>query len=67
MSWQEHIGKKLIKNVEVTIGDNKTIVENIDSKLKIEHYYKDTLQKTENDMENKYGYRGYLIISPLGL
>ena len=42
------IGKKLIKNVEVTIGDNKTTVENIDGKLKIEHYYKDILQKTEN-------------------
>ena len=48
MSWQETIGKKLIKNVEVTIGDNKTTVENIDGKLKIEHYYKDILQKTEN-------------------
>ena len=35
MSWQETIGKKLIKNVEVTIGDNKTTVENIDGKLKI--------------------------------
>jgi len=23
MSWQETIGKKLIKNVEVTIDDNK--------------------------------------------
>ena len=45
---EKKIGKKLIKNVEVTIGDNKTIVENIDSKLKIEHYYKDILQKTEN-------------------
>ena len=45
MSWQETIGKKLIKNVEVTIG-----------KLKIEHYYKDILQKTENEVENKYYY-----------
>ena len=43
--WQETIGKKLIKNVEVTIDDNKTKVENIDGKLKIEHYYKDILQK----------------------
>ena len=48
MSWQEHIGKNLIKNVEVTIGDNKTKVDNIDGKLKIDHYYKDILQKTEN-------------------
>ena len=56
MSWQETIGKNLIKNVEVTIGDNKTTVENIDSKLKIEHYYKDILQKTENEVENKYYY-----------
>jgi len=46
--WQETIGKKLIKNVEVTIDDNKTKVENIDGKLKIEHYYKNILQKTEN-------------------
>ena len=36
MSWQEHIGKNLIKNVEVTIGDNKTKVENTDGKLKVE-------------------------------
>ena len=42
MSWQETIGKNLIKNVEVTIGDNKTKVDNIDGK------YKDILQKTEN-------------------
>jgi hypothetical protein len=48
MSWQETIGKNLIKNVEVKIGDNKTKVENTDGKLKIEHYYKDILQKTEN-------------------
>ena len=25
MSWQESLGKNLIKNVEVKIGDNKTI------------------------------------------
>ena len=48
MSWQETISKNLIKNVQVTIGDNKTKVDNIDGKLKIEHYYKDILQKTEN-------------------
>ena len=48
MSWQDTIGKNLIKNVEVTIGDNKNKVDNIDGKLKIEHYYKDILQKTEN-------------------
>ena len=56
MSWQEHIGKNLIKNVEVTIGDNKTKVDVIDGKLKIDHYYKDILQKTENETENKYYY-----------
>jgi hypothetical protein len=56
MSWQETIGKNLFKNVEVTIGDNKTKVDNIDGKLKIEHYYKDILQKTENEIENKYYY-----------
>ena len=60
MSWQDTLGKHLIKNVEVTIGDNKTIVENIDGKMKIEHYYKDILQKPENEskneIENKYGY-----------
>ena len=48
MSWQETIGKNLIKNVEVTIGDNTTKVDVIDGKLKIDHYYKDILQKTEN-------------------
>ena len=46
MSWQETIGKNLIKNVEVTIGDNTTKVDVIDGKLKIDHYYKDILQKT---------------------
>ena len=56
MSWQETIGKNLIKNVEVTIDDNKTTVDVIDGKLKIEHYYKDILQKTENENENKYYY-----------
>ena len=45
--WQETIGKKLIKNVEVTIDDNKTKVENIDGKLKIEN---------ENEIKNKYYY-----------
>ena len=49
MSWQETIGKNLIKNVEVKIGDNTTKVENIDGKLKVDHYYKDILQKTENE------------------
>jgi hypothetical protein len=56
MSWQETLGKNLIKNVDVTIGDNKTKVEYIDGKLKTEHYYKDILQKTENEVENKYYY-----------
>lgn len=56
MSWVDTIGKNLIEKVEVTIGDNKTIVQNIDDKMKIEHYYKDVLQKTENEMENKYYY-----------
>jgi hypothetical protein len=56
MSWQENIGKNLFKNVEVTIGDNTTKVDNIDGKLKIEHYYKDILQKTENEIENEYYY-----------
>jgi len=54
MSLQETIGKNLFKNVEVKIGDNTTKVDNIDGKLKIEHYYKDILQKTENETENKY-------------
>ena len=48
MSWQDTLGKDLIKNVEVVIGNNTTKFENIDGKMKIEHYYKDTLQKTEN-------------------
>jgi hypothetical protein len=56
MSWQENIGKNLFKSVEVSIGDNTTKVDNIDGKLKIEHYYKDILQKTENEIENEYYY-----------
>ena len=60
MSWQDTLGRHLIKNVEVTIGDNTTKVENINGKMKIENYYKNILQKPENEskneMENKYGY-----------
>ena len=63
MSWQEHIGKNLIKNVEVTIGDNKTKVDFIDGKLKIEHYYKDILQKTENKNVDNTTTVGYLPLS----
>jgi hypothetical protein len=48
MNLQENIGKNLFKSVEVTIGDNTTKVENIDGKLKVDHHYKDILQKTEN-------------------
>jgi hypothetical protein len=52
--WMTTLGNNLINNVQVTIGDNTTKVKNTDSKLKIEHYYKDILQKTENEVENKY-------------
>ncbi len=45
--WMTTLGNNLINNVQVTIGDNTTKVENTDGKLKIEHYYKDILQKTE--------------------
>jgi hypothetical protein len=54
--WMTTLGNNLINNVQVTIGDNTTKVENTDSTLKIEHYYKDILQKTENEVENKYYY-----------
>jgi len=40
MSWMESLSKNLIKNVEVNIGDNKTIDEMVDGNLKVEHYYK---------------------------
>jgi hypothetical protein len=43
MSWMESLGKNLIKNVEVTIGDNKTIAEMVDGNLKVEHYYKNEI------------------------
>ena len=46
--WMTTLGNNLINNVQVTIGDNTTKVKNTDGKLKIEHYYKDILQKTEN-------------------
>ena len=36
----ENLSQNLIKNVEVTIGDNKTIAEMVDGNLKVEHYYK---------------------------
>jgi hypothetical protein len=37
------LSKNLIKNVEVTIGDNKTIAEMVDGNLKVEHYYKNEI------------------------
>ena len=43
MSWMESLGKNLIKNVEVNIGDNKTIAEMLDGNLKVEHYYKNEI------------------------
>ena len=54
--WMTTLGNNLINNVQVTIGDNTTKVDVIDGTLKIEHYYKDILQKTENEVENKYYY-----------
>ena len=39
MSWIDNLSKNLIKNVEVTIGDNKTIAEMVDGYLKVEHHY----------------------------
>ena len=55
MSWQEHIGKNLIKNVEVTIGDNKTKVDNIDTNLKVEpiRIYVDTINQTINSNRDR--------------
>jgi hypothetical protein len=38
MSWTESIAKQLIKKMEVTVGDNKTIVEMVDGNLKEVHY-----------------------------
>ena len=43
MSWIDNLSKNLIKNVEVTIGDNKTIAEMVDENLKVEHYYKNEI------------------------
>ena len=43
MSWIDNLSKNLIKNVEVTIGDNKTIAEMVDGNLKVEHYYKNEI------------------------
>ena len=43
MSWIDNLSKNLIKNVEVTIGDNKTIAEMVDRNLKVEHYYKNEI------------------------
>jgi len=39
----ENLSKNLIKNVEVTIGDNKTIAEMVDGNLKVENYYKNVI------------------------
>ena len=54
MSWQENLGVNLIKNVEVKIGDNKTIAEMVDGNLKVEHYYKNEII-IEKDNRNKQG------------
>ena len=60
MSWQESLGKNLIKNVEVKIGDNKTIgVDTINTEIDYErndiiekpvHIGVDTIN-TERDYE----------------
>ena len=39
----ESLSKNLIKNVEVNIGNNKTIAEMVDGNLKVEHYYKNEI------------------------
>ena len=39
----ESLGKNLIKNVEATIGDNKTIAEMVDGNLKVKKYYKNVI------------------------
>ena len=43
MSWKERLGINVINNVEVKIGDNKTIAEMVDGNLKVEHYYKNEI------------------------
>lgn len=43
MSWMESLSKNLIKNIEVNIGDYKTITKMVDGNLKVEHYYKNEI------------------------
>ena len=40
MSWINTLSKNLINNVNVNIGDNKTIAKIIDGKLIVNHFYK---------------------------
>ena len=53
MSWLEHLGNNLIKRVEMSIGDDKTICEVVEDNntnkkmLHIDRYYNNVLQSTE--------------------
>ena len=49
MSQPQTANINLIQKVETIIGDNKTILYNTNGNLKIETYYKDILEKTENN------------------
>lgn len=64
MNWAENIGKNLIKQVDLSVGDNQTIIYNLgDGKTVQFDYYKDKcinvdhrdhkLEKEMKDMMNE--------------
>lgn len=40
INWTDKIGEKIIKSVEVNIGDTKKIIHNLEDGKKVEFFYK---------------------------
>lgn len=53
MNWAEEIGKNLIKRVDVSVGDNRTIVYNLgDGKtVQFDYHVEHKDEKLEEDMK----------------
>jgi tetrahydromethanopterin S-methyltransferase subunit G len=65
MSWQETIGKNLFKNVEVSIGDNKTKVDNIEKRLDSIDKRFDKMELQIEKVENNQGKQVWALIGIL--
>jgi hypothetical protein len=47
MDWTEDIGKQLIKQVNIKIGNNESIAYNMGEKINIYHYKNNKLEYVE--------------------